>query len=310
MRIMVTGSCGFQGSHLVDMLTQKRYIVHGVAIPSETSYNNYLRYLSDNKYYTQMWGSINDKDLVERAAGLDIDLVFHLAAKINVDESLYDFENFYKTNIIGTSNILEACRKNDLPLIHISTCEVMGENLTGLPMAEDRPLLPHSPYAASKCGAERMCYAYYKTHGLDVKIVRPFNLYGERQKHHGAGAAIPIMFERVLNDQDIVINGSGEQERDYLHVSDIVRAYNLIMNTPDFKGKVVHVGSGIPLSMKWIANRIIEIVGKGNIVHGPERKGEVKTFTADTSFIGKYGFKPQIGINEGLQRYYKWRIKD
>jgi dTDP-glucose 4,6-dehydratase len=281
--------------------------VIGLAIPSDVSFKNYNSYLSGKKRYRQVWGSINDKDLVERIVS-GVNVVFHLAAKINVDESIYDFENFYKTNIIGTSNILEACRKSNVKMIQTSTCEVMGENLDGKPMKEDRPLLPHSPYAASKCAAERMCYAYYKTHDLDVKIVRPFNLYGERQKRYGAGAMIPIFFEKAINDEDIVVNGDGKQERDYIHVSDIVRAYLHILNHPEYTGKIVHVGCGVPRSVIDIAEKIVKIVGKGRIVHGPARKGEVTTFMADSSFIQSNGFKLTVDFDEGLERYYQWRV--
>jgi len=306
MKILVTGSCGFQGSHLTEALLKAGHEVWGLAIPSAVSAINYSRYLSKNKKYHQVWGSINDKDLVERTIS-QVGEVFHLAAKINVDESIYDFDNFYRTNIMGTSNVLEGCRKHGVSLIHTSTCEVMGENDSSLPMAEDRLLLPHSPYAASKAAGDRMCYAYHKTHGLDVKIVRPFNLFGPRQKRGGAGALIPILFEKAINDEDLTIFGSGEQDRDYLYIDDIIRAYMLIRDTDAFTGKVVHVGSGKPQRVIDIANRIIEIVGSGRLVHRPERPGEVKTFTADNSFIEYYGFKPEVAFDDGLKRYYKWR---
>ncbi|MBU0777825.1 GDP-mannose 4,6-dehydratase [Patescibacteria group bacterium] len=305
-KVVVTGSCGFQGSHLVEALLKRGDEVVGLAIPSSESFNNYNKYLAKCVQYQQVWGSVNDKDIVDRVIR-ESDLVYHLAAKINVDESIYDFENFYRTNIMGTSNVLEACRKYEVPLMHISTCEVMGENDTALPMAEDRLLNPHSPYAASKCAADRMCYAYYKTHGLKVKIVRPFNLFGPRQKRRGAGALIPILFEKAINDQELTIFGSGEQDRDYLYIDDIVRAYLLIRDTDDFIGRVVHVGSGKPQKIIDIANKIINMVGKGHIAHKEARPGEVRTFTADNSFINQYGFEPEIDFDEGLCRYFAWR---
>lgn len=307
MKVLVTGSCGFQGSHLVEALLGAGHTVIGLAIPSDVSFSNYNQYLADSAGYTQVWGSINDKDLVCRLIA-DVDLVYHLAAKINVDESIYEFENFYRTNIAGTSNILEGCRRSNAKLINTSTCEVMGENIGGGPMNETHPLLPHSPYAASKCAAERMCYAYYKTHGLDVKIVRPFNLFGERQKRFGAGAVIPIFFEKAISGNKLLVNGTGEQERDYIHISDVIRAYLHIMDNPTYTGRVVHVGSGIPRKIIDIAHKIVEIVGSGEVVHGPERPGEVSSFTADNSFIRSQGYEPEMDFDIGLRRYYDWRI--
>ena len=309
MKVLVTGSCGFQGTHVTEALLEAGDEVWGLAIPSETSIRNYYKYLEGREGYHQVWGSVNDKDLVDRTI-VQVDEVFHLAAKINVDESIYDFENFYRTNIIGTSNVLEACRKYDVPLIATSTCEVMGENDSGLPMAEDRPLKPHSPYAASKCAADRMCYAYYKTHGLDVKIVRPFNLFGPRQKSAGAGALIPILFEKAINNESLTIFGSGEQDRDYLYIDDIVRAYMIIRKTDDFIGKVVHVGSGKPQRIMDIAKKIVDMVGSGDIVHKDARPGEVRTFTADNSLIEKYGFKPEVEFDAGLKKYRDWRTNN
>lgn len=328
--ILITGGCGFQGSHLATRLIEFGHNVTILSSPSQYNVANSKKLLKHQ--IDIVWGSVLDSDLVNKCIQ-NKDIVFHLAAKINVDESIKIPDLYLKTNFNGTANILTKALKNDIDVIYASTCEVYGTNLYGTfnvvdsvkkynseiifvsssaiygvgsiyKMNEFHPTNPHSPYATSKLCADRLCYAYHKTYGLKVKIVRPFNIYGPLQKHDGAGAAIPIFFNKIINGNPIQVNGSGNQTRDYLYIDDIIDAYIIIMNTDELNGKVVNVGSGIEYKIIDIANKIINIVGKGEVLHREKRTGEVDSFIADTTLLSNYGFSPKINIDDGLKKYY------
>ncbi len=171
-------------------------------------------------------------------AALMCDVVFHLAANVNVDKSLDDPGSFLETNVMGTHHVLEAAREHGSRVIFASTCEVYGDGHSLAPDAlldETAELRPNSPYAASKAAADRLCYSYFRSYGMDISIVRPFNIFGERQKSGAFGALIAILVRRAIAGQDLTVFGDGSATRDYLHVSDAVDAYRLVLETPDLR---------------------------------------------------------------------------
>ena len=320
---VVTGGCGFQGSHLSESLAKEGHNVTILNTPSQYAMMNYTQYLKRYKNIRIFWGSILDKEMVRKTIR-GCDQIFHLAAKINVDESRKDPGSYLRTNVIGTQNILDEAVKENKRVIHASSMESYGENKTGLTlisscsvfgrpeagaMNEKHPLLPQSPYAASKAAGDRLAYSYWKTYGLPVTIARPFNIYGTRQKDGGGGAVIPIFFRKAMNDEVLTIFGDGKQTRDYLYVTDLVRGYRIIAEQKELIGQPVNFGSGQETSIKWLAQTIIDIVGRGKIKHGPSRPGEVKSAICDNALISQYGFIPQISIKNGLHMYYEWLLK-
>ena len=308
MNILCTGVCGFQGSHLAESLIADGHTVFGLNTPSDHAYNNYVKYLRDIGVI-MTWGSVADKHIVDSIMKNDIEMVFHLGAKINVDESIDNPTDFYLINIIGTYNVLEAVKEHNAIMVFASTCETYGENTNPpKPMDENHPLRPFSPYAMSKCSADRMCYAYHRTHNLDIRILRPFNIYGERQKIGSKGAVIPTFFNQAMNDWDITIHGDGLQTRDYLHVTDVIQAYRIVMANDTLSGEVINVGSCEEHSIIEIAEAIVDIVGKGRIVHVDGRPGEVSSFVCDNTKIKYYGWKRKVDFYQGLKQYYQWLL--
>ena len=304
MNILVTGGGGFQGSHLVESLIKKGHTVSVLTTYSENSKANLANVL--NKI-NLIWGSVTDKEIVDKSVRGN-DVVFHLAAHINVDESLKDPEVFVRANIFGMYNILEAVRKYGNRLILTSSCEVYGDGhdlKKGEKLSETSELKPNSPYAASKAGAERLAYSYYKSFGTDVTIIRPFNIYGERQKKGTFGALIPILVARAIRGEDIIVFGDGHAERDYNHVSDIIKAYHLVLNNKNLKGKTINFASGKNTSVTDIADYIAKKF-KVKVVHGPARPGEVERFPADISFAKSLGYEPKVDIWKGIDAYIKW----
>lgn len=304
MKILITGGAGFQGSHLSAFLLQQG---HDVSV-----LNTYSKAIEPNVTSITpgarvIYGSITDRTIVDKTVR-GHDVVFHLAANVNVDQSLKDPLSFLEVNVMGTHNILEAVKENHSRLIYASTCEVYGDGHTlkdGKLLDETAELSPNSPYAASKAAADRWCNAYHKSFGTNVTIVRPFNIYGERQKSGTFGALIPILVRKAMAGETLTVFGEGDATRDYLNIDDLVSAYNLVLHHPELAGKAINFASGTNTSVKDIAEYIAKAFGS-NIEHGPARPGEVQRFPADISLARSIGFEPKVGIWEGIDRYIVW----
>ena len=304
MNILITGGAGFQGSHLAELMLKKGHSVTLLNTFSEEKLHNIADFKKDVNI---VFGSITDPILVEKTVR-GHDVVFHLAANVNVDQSLTDPKSFIDINVMGTYHILEQVRVHDARMIYASTCEVYGDGhdlADGELLPESAELRPNSPYAASKAGADRLCYAYNKSFGVNVTIVRPFNIFGERQKSGTFGALIPILVRKAMTGDKLTVFGDGNATRDYLHVSDLVRAYELVMETDSLAGKAINFASGKNTSVKDIAHYIAEKFD-GEVKHGPARPGEVTRFPADISFAKSIGFVPHVDIWEGIDRYIAW----
>jgi len=305
MNILITGGAGFQGKHLVESLIKQNHTVSVLDRHPETPKKKPSSF-SDK--INIIWGNITDKKTVDEAVQGN-DVVFHLAAYINVDESLENPRIFYDVNVLGTLHILEAVKKHRARLIFISSSEVYGDGQflkEGEKINEHSEIIPRNPYAASKAAADRMCYAFSKSYNINVTIVRPFNIYGEGQKSGVFGALIPILTAKALRGEPLTIFGDGKTTRDYSHISDIIRGYNIILENPDkLSGKVINFASGKNVSVENIA---MYIAKKFNVQvkHGPARPGEISGLQADISLAKSIGYTPKINIWEGLDRYIQW----
>lgn len=302
MKILITGGLGFQGAHLTKHLLDKGHEVTVLNTLSEDT-EKHLDFLPRKPKI--VWGSVTDKELVRKSVR-EHDVVFHLAARINVDESIKDPLAFFDVNINGTVNMLEAVREQGNRLIYASTCEVYGVVPDKPCLDEESVLRPHSPYAASKAAADRICFSYFKSYGTNVTIVRPFNIYGEGQKEGGFGALIAILVKRALDGQNLKVFGSGTQTRDYMNIDDLVTAYDLILNSKNTAGEVYNFGTGAETSVKDIAEYIAKKIGV-TVEYGEARPGEVSRFCADITKAKKLGFSPKVSIWEGIDRYIAWR---
>ena len=300
MRLLITGGAGFQGSHLAERLVHGGHDVTVLSTISEEAERNVAGFKDD---VSIVWGSITDAEIVEKTVR-DQDAVVHMAARVNVDESIQSPISFLTVNVLGTHNVLEAVRQAGTRIIYASTCEVYGSSEPP-PLTERSDLRPHSPYAASKAGADRLCYAYYRTYGTNVTVVRPSNIYGERQKSGQGGAVIPIFASLAAQGKALTVFGTGEQRREYMHVSDVVAAYELILARDDLKGEVVNVGTGETVSIKEIAELIAARTGV-EVRCQPARPGEVPRFKLDCGFARKLGFVPRVKFSDGLAHYLDW----
>jgi UDP-glucose 4-epimerase len=269
--------------------------------------NNILG-LFNYKNFKMIRGSITNKELVAKATS-DVDAIFHLAAQIHVDRSIIEPRHTFEVNTLGTLNILDAALENNIePVVYASTSEVYG-SAKHVPMDEDHPLNPASPYAASKAAADRLCFSYYNTYKLPVVIVRCFNTYGPRQKGSGYAAAIPKFMRKALSGLPPVIYGDGKQTRDYMYVKDAVKAYKLVLKSYEsVLGKAINFGTGKEVSILELAKTILELCGNNSTpVHVAPRAGEVTRLCADIALAEKtLGFTPAYSIKKGLQEFLKW----
>jgi dTDP-glucose 4,6-dehydratase len=304
MRILITGGAGFIGSHLADRWLAEGHRVTILNTLSDSAEAN-LRVIRPGA--SVVWGSITDQEVVTKTLR-DHDVIVHLAARIHVDESIADPGSTWMANVLGAYNVLEAARRQGARVIYGSSCEVYGFS-EALPIAEGAELRPHSPYAASKAAGDRLCYAYFKTYGLNVTVVRPSNVYGERQKKGVGGALIPTLVSRALAEKSLMVFGDGKQSREYLNVDDVVRAYDLILNRERLAGEAINVGSGVTVSILEIAQFIAARTGV-KIEHAPARPGEVPAFLLDSSKVKRLGFSPQVSIWDGLDRYVQWQTSN
>jgi UDP-glucose 4-epimerase len=296
LRILVTGGAGFIGSHLVKALVKAGHSVRVLDNFSTGSLEN----LGDIAGSVELVvGDVRSYGVVEKAVK-GVDAVIHLAALIDVAESIEKPDLYFDVNARGTYNIAKACKGVSV-LVFASTCAVYGEPVK-LPVAEDCTIAPKSPYAAAKVAGEAFIQAYSNLYGYRYAILRLFNVYGPKQSKAYAGVIIEFI-KRVSRGEPPIIFGDGEQTRDFIHVSDVVEA--IIMAITNEKARdVFNIGSGKPVTINQLAKLILKLMGREDLkpIHTTPRPGDIRHSVADiTKAREALGFKPRIGLEEGLQ---------
>lgn len=315
-KVLITGAAGFIGSNVLEYLFDK-YPNYYFTVLDSLTYAGNLKNFSDEMQASPRfrfeYGDIRNVSVVDDLVAKH-EVIIHFAAETHVTRSIYDNAKFFETDVLGTQSIANAVYHHmDTVerLIHISTCEVYGAGLTKK-MKENHELNPHSPYAAAKAGADRLVYSYYVTYDIPAVIVRPFNIYGPRQHLE---KAVPRFITSALLGEPLTVHGSGRSERDYMHVSDVSRAIDMIMHAPlkKVKGEVFNVGSGKAISILNIAKKIAKYmkVPEKQIKFVKERPGQVSTFACDFRKIKKIlGWEPTKSFSKGLKETIQWYKKN
>jgi dTDP-glucose 4,6-dehydratase len=312
-KILVTGSEGFIGSHLVESLVRKGKKVDALVKYNSFSNWGWLDTLHPDiaKNVNVLMADIRDPHHMRRLVeGKDV--VFHLAALIAIPHSYSSPHSYVETNVIGTLNLLEASRAAGVAkFIHTSTSEVYG-SAKYVPINENHPLNAQSPYAASKIGADQIALSFANSFDLDVTIVRPFNTYGPRQSSR---AVIPTILTQILNGARKVKVGSLYPTRDFTFVSDTVEGF-LLASKKGNTGDVVNLGSGFEISIHDLAIKIadllnVEISFDIESIRERPKKSEVLRLFADNSKARELlGWKPNFsgahGLEEGLKQTINW----
>jgi len=295
MKILVTGGAGFIGSHVVDAYLAAG---HEVAVVDDLSTGRREHVHPQARFY-QM--DIRDPRLDEVFARERPEVVSHQAARANVRESLEKPLLYAEVNVLGSLNVLECCRRHGVrKVIYASTGGAVYGEPQALPVSEDHSINPVDPYGASKHHVEHYLYLYQANFGIAYTVLRYPNVYGPRQDPYGEAGVVAIFTGQMLSDGQPVINGSGEQERDFVYVSDVVRANVLALERGD--GGVYNIGSGVGTSVNRIFELLAGLTGyEGPAVHGPPKRGEVfKIYLDATRARQDLGWAPQVTLEEGL----------
>jgi nucleoside-diphosphate-sugar epimerase len=301
---LVTGGAGFIGSNLVKLLLSRGHAV-GVLDNLSSGYRQNL--IPDAKFIE---ADLRDHGQVEQASK-GVEVIFHLGASVGNTRSIERPLEDAQINVLGTLHVLEAARKNGVrKVVFSSSAGIFGE-LKTLPIREDHPVDPDSPYGASKLGAEKLCLAYAKLYPLECVCLRYFNVYGVNQRFDAYGNVIPIFAHRIFNNRQITIFGDGEQTRDFVNVQDVAMA-NYLAGTNKGTSGAFNIGSGTRISISNLAKMMREITGrKTEIIFGPPRKGDVRDSLADiTAARESLGFKPAAELAAGLKDYLAWAEKE
>lgn len=304
-KVLVTGGAGFIGSNLVRELLKTG---NNVTVLDNFS-SGYLSNLEENPALKIIECDVRDRVGVEEAMK-DVEVVFHLAASVGNKRSI-DFPiNDAEINVLGTLNVLEAARKHGVrKIVTSSSAGIFGE-LKTLPIKEDHPIEPDSPYGCTKLCEEKLCLSYAKLYDLEAVCLRYFNVYGPNQRFDAYGNVIPIFVFRMLRNEPLTIFGDGEQTRDFVHVNDVVQA-----NIKAAEAKGVSGAFNIASGKSITINYLVEMIGKNNksiqIAYGPLRPGDVRDSLADISYAyDKLQYTPTVEIENGIEEYIEWAKKN
>jgi len=301
-KVLVTGGAGFIGSNLVWRLLEEGNTVTVL----DNFMSGYRSNLDPFSAVRIIEGDVRDKSAVEIAMQ-GAEVVFHLAASVgnkrSIDQPIIDAE----INVLGTLQILEAARKAGVrKIVTSSSAGIFGE-LKTMPIKEDHPVEPDSPYGCTKLCEEKLCLSYAKLYDIEAVCLRYFNVYGPNQRFDAYGNVIPIFVFRMLRNESLLIYGDGEQTRDFVHVADVVQANIKAAASVGVSG-AFNIASGTRVTI----NRLVEMIKKDNsnaikIEHVPERPGDVRHSLADISLAHqRINYLPSVNLENGIKEYVEW----
>ena len=309
MRVLVTGGAGFIGSNFVRMIASGKLTgFTSVTVLDKLTYAGLQANLDSAREiggYRFVKGDICDPRILEELLP-EIDAIVNFAAESHVDRSITGSHEFVQTNIVGVQVLLDAIKvsKRSIRLLQVSTDEVYGSIESGS-WTEDWPLLPNSPYSASKASGELLARAYQKTHNLDVVITRCSNNYGT---HHFPEKLIPLFITNLIEGRKVPVYGNGLNVRDWLHVDDHCRGIYLAL-TQGRSGEIYNIGGGQEINNLEITNLILESMGadETSIEFVEDRKGHDIRYSVDWTKIAKeLDYAPQISFENGLKDTIDW----
>lgn len=302
MKALVTGGAGFVGSNLVDALVERGLDVTVLDDLSTGRESNLQEAIGAGARFVNC--DVADAASVARLfEEVKPDLVFHLAAQAQVNDSVADPARDAKVNVLGTISVLEgAVKAGTKRLVYVSTGGAMYGESGIYPTPETAPIHPESPYGASKFAAESYVYMYGHLHDISTYTLRLANVYGPRQIPHAEGGVVAIFCERALAGQGAVINGDGEQTRDFVEVSDVVRA--LLDAAQSRESGACNIGTGLETSINDLVAAIGGLVDHDlDVSYAPARDGEVRRSVLDPSLAeSTFGWQAQVSLKDGLRR--------
>lgn len=305
-RILVTGGAGFIGSHIVDRCVAEGHKVRVLDDLSNSTITNLEEHIK-KQTIEFLRGDIRDPKAVKDSIR-NVDVVFHEAAQVSVPLSMDDPLHTNDVNVRGTLNLLAAASDEKVErFVYASSSSVYGDP-RNLPVTEDSPLQPLSPYAASKIAGEAYCTSFFKARGLPTVCLRYFNVFGPRQGSNGYASVIPAFIRSLLEDRSMTIFGDGSQTRDFVHVRDVVQANVLAMSTSAPVGIAYNIGSGKPVTVTELSHVLGQIAGRSPSppFYMPPRRGDVKHSVADINNAQRLlGYAPSTDLRSNLESLFK-----
>lgn len=307
MNVLVTGGAGFIGRWVVKRLLDDGHAVWALDDLSNGRQENIAEFKEHVGFKGFIQGDIKNEELLDKLFFNHFDICYHLAASINVQDSIDDPRTTFENDAIGTFNILEQCKKHETKVVFMSTCMVYDRAQTATGITEAHPVKPASPYAGSKIAGENMVLSYWYTYGLPSVVVRPFNTYGPFQKTGGEGGVIAIFIKKKLAGEELCIYGDGVQTRDFLYVEDcadfVVRCgYSNAVN-----GEIVNAGLGRDITVNDLA---LLIAGEPEqIRHVPHihPQSEIMKLLCNYEKTGRLlGWQPRHSLESGIAKTTEW----
>ncbi|HRC87486.1 MAG TPA: NAD-dependent epimerase/dehydratase family protein, partial [Thermoanaerobaculia bacterium] len=295
-----TGGAGFIGSHLAEGLLAAG---HELTVLDNLSTGRRENLPVEATFHEL---DIRSEEAAERVAAGGFEVLVHHAAQIDLRRSMEDPLFDAQANILGSLNLFEACRRGGVrQIVFASTGGAIYGEQERFPADEEHPTRPLSAYGVAKLSVEKYLYVYHAVYGLDVTCLRYANVYGERQSPHGEAGVIAIFLDRLLAGRTPTIHGDGLQTRDYIHVSDVVRANLAVLGSPGYQ--VFNVGTGRETTVVELCRQLRLAVGGAEAEHGPAKRGEQRRSSIDPGrLLGSLGLPQPLGIEQGLARTAAW----
>lgn len=305
--ILVTGGAGFIGSNFVRYMVNKYPDYRVIVLDALTYAGNRenLQDLEGRMNYIFYHGNITDKEVVENLVS-NADVIINFAAETHVDRSILEAGSFIQTDVVGTFTLLEAARKYDIDLyIQISTDEVYGSTEKGS-FYETSPVLPNSPYSASKASGDLLVRAYHRTYGLPALITRSSNNFGPYQYPE---KVIPLFITNAVDNQPLPLYGDGKNVRDWLYVIDNCEAIDVVLHKGE-PGELYNIGGGNEMQNIQITEMILELLHKPKslIKPVPDRLGHDRRYSVNFDKIRELGWKPRHDFKSALQETVQWYL--
>ena len=306
MKALVTGGAGFIGSWLVKRLLDEGHLVYAIDDFSNGRRENIEEFFKRGSFHF-LEGDIRNERTLEKLFEEEYDIVYHLAAEINVQNSIDNPSQTFERDILGTFNILEHCRKQRTRIVFMSTCMVYDRSYDESGITEEHPTKPASPYAAAKLSGEALTLSYFHAYGLPTTVIRPFNTYGPFQKTNGEGGVVAIFVKQALKGDSLRIYGDGTQTRDLLYVEDCIDFIIRAGNNDLTLGQIINAGTGNDVAINDLA---LMIAGTPDLIkHVPHihPQAEIMKLKCNSTKAKELlDWEPRFSLEKGIEKTKEW----